>query len=807
MGYVDSSTVSDCYNTGSISGDDYVGGVAGYVKNNSSVSNCYNTGSVSGTGDYVGGVAGKVQYSTISNCYNTGTVRGKYCVGGVTGCLYYSSVSNSHSIGRVSSDSSVGGVVGSATDNSTISNCYNTGTVSGTGSFVGGVTGRLCYSSISNSHSIGSVSGNRYVGGVVGDAYENYSGAVSNCYYLTGTASKGIGDGDGEATAKSKEEFASGEVAYLLQSGVEAVNGVIPEVWGQNIDNGETKQDYPVLSDATVYQNQSKACTAESYTISYSNTQKDAVTSHSFDKGFCSVCDAYEQPKLVDGYYQIYNAGQLYWFAEKVNSGSKSINGKLMDNIVVNKNVLNEDGELNDGEFRDWIPIGNYTSYIDNKNYTGTFEGNGKTISGLYFNDATKNYIGLFGYVYGGKIQNLGLLDSYFCGYYYVGGVVGYVDSSTVSNCYNTGSVSGDCDIGGVAGRISYGSTASNCCNIGGVTGDGEVGGVVGYTTFESTISNCYNTGAVTGDGYVGGVTGRLYYSSISNSHSIGSVSGNNYVGGVVGDTYYNDIGAVSNCYYLTGTAKRGIGSGDGEATAKSKEEFASGEVAYLLQSGVEAVNGVIPEVWGQTIGTEAFPVLGGEKVYAVANCQGNASGYSNTNEDSGVVHSYGKPAFNWAEDYTTCTAVFTCTLCTTAVEHTCDLSVETSDDGRQTFYTATVTYQNETYTDVQEVENVILSVNISWGDLSFTYTDGWDNPDAAWVQVENTGTETVSVTYTYETEREDIDGSFYDDVTTIKAPVAIDAESTKKIWLRLDGEPEEVLVNSRIGTVKLTIE
>ena len=136
-------------------------------------------------------------------------------------------------------------------------------------------------------------------------------------------------------------------------------------------------------------------------------------------------------------------------------------------------------------------------------------------------------------------------------------------------------------------------------------------------------------------------------------------------------------------------------------------------------------------------------------------------------------------------------------------------MDVTVSADGFTTTYTATVTLDGKDYTDSKIVSNEVTRVNITWGEMDFTYTDesGWNTPDTAWVQVENTGNTSVSVTYTYDTERTDITGSFFDGISTVTAPVAIDAAGTKKIWLRLDGRPGEALNNTTIGSVKLTIE
>lgn len=312
-------------------------------------------------------------------------------------------------------------------------------------------------------------------------------------------------------------------------------------------------------------------------------------------QGFCTDCDAYQPAVLTtdkydinedgtkDAVYEISNAGQLYWFAGLVNgtlSGvaqNKSANAVLTADIVVNANVLKSDGTLNEGTFKEWTPIATSASP-----YTGIFDGQNHTISGLYFNQENSYDVGLFGRN-NGKIANAGILDSYFYGTSKVGGMCGNNYTGTISNCYNTGSVSGIGTAGGVSG-YNDGGTITNCYNVGSVGGSGYVGGVNGWN--KGIITNCYNTGSVSGTGVnVGGVIGR----NESNA-------------------------SITNCYYgstiYTGNA---IGANDGtteKVEGKTTEQFKTGEVAYLLQ------NGQSEEIWGQTIGTDTYPVLHGPKVY-----------------------------------------------------------------------------------------------------------------------------------------------------------------------------------------------
>ena len=384
--------------------------------------------------------------------------------------------------------------------------------------------------------------------------------------------------------------------------------------------------------------------------------------SHSIgENGFCACNNAYQPAdlttnkydidgdKINDEVYEISNAGQLYWFAGLVNgtlSGvtqNKSANAVLTKDIVVNEDVLKLDGTLNEGSFKEWTPIGN--SY--NNLYVGIFDGKSHTIRGLYFNQDAE-YVGLLG-VNSGKISNIGILDSYFHGKERVGGVSGYNPNGTITNCYNAGSVSGTGNyVGGVSGDNSQGIITS-CYNVGSVSGtENYVGGVSGEN-YRGTITNCYNVGSVSGTEYyhVGGVNGENDSGTITNCYNAGSVSGTgNYVGGVSGENYN---GTITNCYYdstiYTGNAIGKNSSGTvTKVEGKTIDEFKTGEIAYLLSQGC-TIDEVTYDgtIWGQNIGTDIYPTLGGAKVYKNAiyeGCEGNSGEpvsyeYSNTEKNT----------------------------------------------------------------------------------------------------------------------------------------------------------------------------
>ena len=375
----------------------------------------------------------------------------------------------------------------------------------------------------------------------------------------------------------------------------------------------------------------------------------------------------------VDEPYQISNRAELYWFAGLVNGtlpdgGGKNLsaNAILTANIIVNTGVLDANKNLvSKSDLTEWKPIGARWS-----SYTGTFDGQGYTISGLYFNNPTSSYVGLFGSIgANGKISNVGVLDSYFQFSELGGGVCG-VNYGTVRDCKNTGSVRGLAAIGGVCGLNEKGGIIENSFNEGTVSGTGDnvqqVGGVCGYNN--GTIKSCYNTASVSGQNSVGGVCGLNSRGIITNCFNEGTVSGQTFVGGVCGNGCgvtttncfnggivsgqshvsgvcgydYNYDGTLTNCYYLSDTAKGGINGKDvsGKAEGKSIEQFKSGEVAYLL-------NGSTSEgelAWYQKLGTDAYPVLTATKGNTVYNgsfryCDNTAASYSNSTSEDVLVH------------------------------------------------------------------------------------------------------------------------------------------------------------------------
>lgn len=381
--------------------------------------------------------------------------------------------------------------------------------------------------------------------------------------------------------------------------------------------------------------------------------------------------------------YQIGTAEELYWFAGLVNGtlpdgGKKNLsaNAILTANITVNTGVLDANKNLvSKSDLTEWEPIGARWSP-----YTGTFDGQGYTISGLYFNNPHSSYVGLFGCIgANGKISNVGVLDSYFQFSALGGGVCG-VNYGTVRDCKNTGSVRGFSTIGGVCGLNEKGGIIENSFNEGTVSGTGDnaqqVGGVSGYNNgtikscyntasvsgqesvggvcgFNSvgTTTNCFNEGTVSGQNFVGGVCGNGCGVTTTNCFNEGSVSGQSHVGGVCGYDYYYD-GTLTNCYYLSDTATGGINGKDvsGKAEGMSIEQFKSGEVAWLLNGSTSVPTEGSTLVWYQKLGdnADAYPVLkstGDNTVYQapLISCDGTTQigEYANNPNGDQLSHNY----------------------------------------------------------------------------------------------------------------------------------------------------------------------
>lgn len=322
------------------------------------------------------------------------------------------------------------------------------------------------------------------------------------------------------------------------------------------------------------------------------------------------------------GNYSISTVDSLKKLATVVNSNI-SLSGVtfyLASDINLNSGItFYEDGTYSGGEPEAWTPIGN--NYYQ---FSGIFEGNNHTISGIYINGSS-SYQGLFGGVSDGTVKNLTVDNSYIKGYMNVGGVVGEIKSQSgtalLDNCYNSGTICGTLQtVGGIAGNVvSYGGTVTvqDCRNAGSIIGEKYSGGVAGAVVGRVggiTVQNCSNSGSVSASGMyvsgVGGVVGSVTSMpslvEVKNCFNTGSVTGGTgvYVGGVAGSIISNTNGSstLSYCYnsgtvtssskYTGGVAGYISGNGSG-ASAKIQYCYNTASVA-----GSGEVGGVVGSVF-----------------------------------------------------------------------------------------------------------------------------------------------------------------------------------------------------------------
>ncbi len=298
--------------------------------------------------------------------------------------------------------------------------------------------------------------------------------------------------------------------------------------------------------------------------------------------------------------YQINDLDQFEAFRNYINAdadGGKDEYFKLTAPIDMSANY-------SAGSNTSWTPIG-----TEDNPFSGTFDGGDFEISGLYIN-TEDYYTGLFGYSTG-TIKNLTVSGS-VTGGTYTGGIVGENEGGSVENCCNKNAVNGVSSTSGIAG-YNKGGSIENCYNTGAVTGTGNcIGGIAGNNS--GSVKNCYNTGTVSGAGYVGGIVGENSIAvivgdsgNIKSCYNTGTVSSTNatYIGGIVGSTGGN----VKYCYYLDTCGAGGRFGG----TSKTTDKFASGEVAWLLQSNQDMPD---QQVWGQKLSDKAdgYPVLTSEE-------------------------------------------------------------------------------------------------------------------------------------------------------------------------------------------------
>lgn len=288
--------------------------------------------------------------------------------------------------------------------------------------------------------------------------------------------------------------------------------------------------------------------------------------------------------EVSEGNYTVNNEKGLKNLAELVNNGATDINI-----------TLNTDLNLTNME---WTPIG-----TESQPYTGTFDGNNYTITGLTVNQ-TRNYVGLIGCIGSdGTVKNVKLENVNITGDgYFVGGVAG-TNYGTIENCSVDGTLTNYVQyLGGVVGD-NRGSIIG-CSSSGTITGTGPNVGGIGGQSVGGTIMACYSVANIKGRSSSGGVLGQTNRETvvIACYHAKGNVTGeqSRMIGGVIGWNY----GKVTACYWEN---NQGQGIGDNQAGTGETTKVTDGNWTEAMKAMNTALSGTS---WRYVLGTDGLPVL-----------------------------------------------------------------------------------------------------------------------------------------------------------------------------------------------------
>jgi hypothetical protein len=418
----------------------------------------------------------------------------------------------------------VGGLVGSngseGTRGGTVTQCYSSGSVSGT-SDVGGLVGCNWNSRITSSYSTGSVRGQESIGGFAG----SNGGDLVNCYstgavIATGTSVGGLVGGIGSTTMSMGSVLGTNEGSTqgcfwdIQTSGLsESVGGVglttdeamDPQMLGLN---GFAKDPNWILDIGHDYPK-----------LTWEGTAGNIIPESDID--WLDGNGTKEIPYCITTVDQLIQLGKasLLWESHFVLGANIDLDPHLPGRCIFSQAV---------------IPA-----------FMGVFDGSGHKISHLTVHG--KYYLGLFGVLTSGaEVKNLGVVDVNITGSgWSIGGLVGENKGSDISQCYSTGVVYGDHD----------------------------VGGLVGFNGWDGHVTQCYSDGAVSGSYAIGGLVGHNYYGGVTQCYSMGAVSGKERVGGLVGDKQSSAVDSFWDTQ-TSGQAKSAGGKGMTTAEMQTASTF-----------------------------------------------------------------------------------------------------------------------------------------------------------------------------------------------------------------------------------------
>ncbi len=541
----DQSNITDIRNVNltnvNFSGRDYVGGIVGELNTDSgmtaTIHNCHVSGTIWSDGNSVGGIVGYCNKATIENCsssaYITCNSNPYGHVGGIAGHLHDTcNILYCKNTGNINTNyDSVGGIAGYNTGTSTINGCFNSGSIT-CASRCGGIIGENDRKVvITNTVNTGTVSATSYVGGITGfEGCYIYNPSVYRKCLNSGVVSGALRGG---LIAYREYETSNVTVSGCFWD-TETSGITYTAVGGTGLTTQELQTDFSLYVNA--------GWDFDLNHIGYSSTATWCFDGRNASYPALTCMGGFNYPALPasgsgtsESPYQISNLANLLWLTK--------------DSSVWDSDFLLT-SDIDAGTLSN--VTGGATSIGSNSDrFTGSFDGNGHTISGYYNNHITTDCTGFFGYAYTAQISDLILVDSSVKGATSVGGLVGTLSHSTITGCSVSGYVDGTTNVSGLVGQLWGYSTVSECVSTVFVEGGTRVGGIVGFQQ-GGAVNRCFSSGDVEGANSVGGMIGSSspcspYTCTVRDCYSICYIDGGgtNY-GGFVG---YLEGTTVTHCY------------------------------------------------------------------------------------------------------------------------------------------------------------------------------------------------------------------------------------------------------------------
>jgi len=471
-----------------------------------------------------GGVTGYAFAGSLDEINSEGSIIGYSASGGIAGVLDSGSLQRSWAdIDMVSFFDYAGGLVGvlisTGSISGVVSNSGSTGSIRGSYN-VGGIVGMLSWGYVLNSYSHTAVHADTQVGGIVGTQGWGNPGYVSRCFatgavtvtpggQYTGGVVGRIGNGsveecywDTQSSGIATDPAATGKTTTQMQQKATYRHWNFGTIW--QIEEGA---GYPIHQDLTIY------------ALPLALTPDDLG-------GWGTENEPYVITSLDELNVMRLAPGAKYLLSNDIDLSATSVwNGGL-----------------------GWEPIG--TPSVP---FTGSFDGLGNSLSNLSIERFITDHAGLFGYLNGSHVRDLGLSDANIHAKDHIGGLTGYALDSRMDMIDFQGGISGAGSMGGIAGTINR-SIIQRCqaevalwadnYNLGGI-----VGQVYSDASFNSTISTCETSGWLRGLSDVGGIVGSLSYGALINSASHASVQASTYGGGLVGTMGWSEAGSITRCF------------------------------------------------------------------------------------------------------------------------------------------------------------------------------------------------------------------------------------------------------------------